>query len=238
MTTEQQNQILIPRSESEGYLIVRVCRSRGPAGGPSSYRRCALGGNEAPPKEVRPSTTALIDKCGVLRGCLGGGTYISQSPRRANRGASAGWLGRRTYTHTHKSETTHGKLLAKRIYIFFDYLCVTHLSSFQTTFTNNAWSKIIKAESDSPHWTLLCQGLWFFWGTSVCWYSWIGHGLQSWPALLFLLWLSHFKTKTRFGFLIKQSGGVFNFSKQSQNELVRLKHVVFGDFGKKMIVFR
>ena len=62
----------------------------------------------------------------------------------------------------------------------------------------------------------------------------IGVGLR-WP---FLLWLSHFKTKTRFGFLIKQSGGVFNFSKQSQNELVRLKHVVFGDFGKKMIVFR
>ena len=74
-------------SKSKGHLLVCVCWSEGPAGGPSSYRRCALGGNEAPPKEVRPSTTALVDKCGVLRGCLRGGTYVSQSPRRANRGA-------------------------------------------------------------------------------------------------------------------------------------------------------
>ena len=87
--TEQRNQTLIPRSESEGYLIVRVCRSRGPAGGPSSYRRCALGGNRVPQKRSPqvPSTTARVDNYEVLRDCLGGRTYVSQSPRRAARGA-------------------------------------------------------------------------------------------------------------------------------------------------------
>ena len=38
-------------------------------------------------------------------------------------------------------------------------------------------------------------------------YSWIGHGLQSGPTLAFSLWLSVFKTKTSFGFLIKHIGG-------------------------------
>ena len=40
-------------------------------------------------------------------------------------------------------------------------------------------------------------------------YSWIGHGLQSGPTLAFSLWLSDFKTKTSFGFLIKKNQGLF-----------------------------
>ena len=35
-------------------------------------------------------------------------------------------------------------------------------------------------------------------------YSWIGHGLQSGPMLAFLLWLSDFKAKTSFWFLVKK----------------------------------
>ena len=42
-------------------------------------------------------------------------------------------------------------------------------------------------------------------------YSWIGHGLQSEPTLAFLLWLSDFKTKTIFGFLVKKLGVIFLF---------------------------
>ena len=42
-------------------------------------------------------------------------------------------------------------------------------------------------------------------------YSWIGHGLQSGPTLAFSLWLSDFKTKTSFGFLIKKIRGHFSF---------------------------
>ena len=40
------------------------------------------------------------------------------------------------------------------------------------------------------------------------WYSWIGQGLQGGPTLTFSLWLSDFKTKTSFGYLIKNSGVV------------------------------
>ena len=40
-------------------------------------------------------------------------------------------------------------------------------------------------------------------------YSWIGHGLQSGPTLAFSLWLSDFKTKTIFGFLIKKTVFLF-----------------------------
>ena len=40
-------------------------------------------------------------------------------------------------------------------------------------------------------------------------YSWIDHGLQSGHTLGFLLWLSNFKTKTSFGFLIKEVRGRF-----------------------------
>ena len=42
----------------------------------------------------------------------------------------------------------------------------------------------------------------------IC-YSWIPHGLRSGPTLAFSLWLSDFKTKISFGFLIKKSGIVF-----------------------------
>ena len=35
-------------------------------------------------------------------------------------------------------------------------------------------------------------------------YSWIGRGLQSGPTLAFSLWLSDFKTRTSFGFLVKK----------------------------------
>ena len=38
-------------------------------------------------------------------------------------------------------------------------------------------------------------------------YSWIGYGLQSGPTLVFLLWMSDFKTKTIFGILIKSQKG-------------------------------
>merc|ERR1711966_560502 len=100
MTTEQRNQILIPRSESEGCLIVRARRSGGPAGGPLSYRRCAQEGTGGGPKMVTPSTTARVDNDEVRRGCLGGGTYVSQPPRRANQGASKKG-GQHTHTHTH-----------------------------------------------------------------------------------------------------------------------------------------
>ena len=54
-------------------------------------------------------------------------------------------------------------------------------------------------------------------------YSWIGHGLQRRPTLAFSLWLSKFKTKTSFGFLIKQIRGRFYFFEKSKNELVRPK---------------
>ena len=47
-------------------------------------------------------------------------------------------------------------------------------------------------------------------------YSWIDHGLQSGPTLAFLLWLSEFKTKTSFGFLIKNQGSFFIFSKSQK----------------------
>ena len=61
-------------------------------------------------------------------------------------------------------------------------------------------------------------------------YSWIGHGLQSGPTLAFSLWLSDIKTKTSFGFLIKNyRGHFFNFSK-------KLKKYV-SSFGRKNDVF-
>ena len=55
-------------------------------------------------------------------------------------------------------------------------------------------------------------------------YSWIDYGLQSGPTLAFLLWMSDFKTKTSFGFLIKKSVAIFlKISEKSKNELVRPK---------------
>ena len=58
----------------------------------------------------------------------------------------------------------------------------------------------------------------------LVYYSWIGHGLQGGPTLAFLLWLSEFKTKTSFGFLIKKiRGRFFYFFEKSKNELVRSK---------------
>ena len=42
-------------------------------------------------------------------------------------------------------------------------------------------------------------------------YSWIGHRVQSGPALLFSLWLSDLKNKTSFRFLIKKMRGRFLF---------------------------
>ena len=89
-----------PRSESKGHLIVRVCRSGGAAGGPSSYRRRALGGNAGGGEEVTPSTTAQVDDYEGLRDCLGGGTYVSQSPRRVVQGSLGRMVGN-THTHTH-----------------------------------------------------------------------------------------------------------------------------------------
>ena len=40
-------------------------------------------------------------------------------------------------------------------------------------------------------------------------YSCIGQGLQSGPTQAFSLWLSYFKTKISFGFIVKKSGVVF-----------------------------
>ena len=49
-------------------------------------------------------------------------------------------------------------------------------------------------------------------------YSWIGHGLQNGPMLVFSLWLSDFKTNTSFGFLIKKTRG--SFFRKIKTELV------------------
>ena len=54
-------------------------------------------------------------------------------------------------------------------------------------------------------------------------YSWIDYGLQSGPTLAFLLWMSDFKTKTSFWFLIKKWVIFFNFLGKVKNELVRPK---------------
>ena len=65
-------------------------------------------------------------------------------------------------------------------------------------------------------------------------YSWIDHGLQSGPTLAFSLWLSYFKTKTSFGFLIKKNRGhfLFFFFKKSKNELVRPKMMFLAIFAR------
>ena len=51
-------------------------------------------------------------------------------------------------------------------------------------------------------------------------YSWIGHGLQSGPTLAFSLWLSEFKPKTSFGFLINKIRGHFFSKNMKKTELV------------------
>ena len=63
-------------------------------------------------------------------------------------------------------------------------------------------------------------------------YSWIDNELQIGPTLAFMLWLSDFETKTSFGFLIKKSGGLFYFFKNSKNELVRPKMVYLAILAK------
>ena len=66
--------------------------------------------------------------------------------------------------------------------------------------------------------------LWYSLSNEEMLYSWVGHGLQGGPTLAVLLWLSNFKTKTSFGFLIKKSGvDFFHFFEKSKNELVRPK---------------
>ena len=68
---------------------------------------------------------------------------------------------------------------------------------------------------------------------------WIDHGLlQSGPTLAFSLWLSNFKTKTRFGFLIKKIRGRFYiFFEKSKNELVRPKMVFLAILAKCRLIF-
>ena len=57
-------------------------------------------------------------------------------------------------------------------------------------------------------------------------YSWIGHELQSGPTLVFLLWLSDFKARTSFGFLIKNIRDCFFYLfEKPKNELIRPKKV-------------
>ena len=69
-------------------------------------------------------------------------------------------------------------------------------------------ASIVSYESNQGN---LESGLWFllFLHLAALSYSWIGHGLQNGPTLAFLLWLSEFKTKTSFGFLIKTIRGCF-----------------------------
>ena len=65
-------------------------------------------------------------------------------------------------------------------------------------------------------------------------YSWIDYGLQSGPTLAFLLWMSDFKTKTSFGFLInKTRGQILYVFEKSKNELVRLKMTFLVILAKK-----
>jgi len=84
-------------------------QKRGARRRPFELQTLRSGRNGGAPKEVTPSTTARVDNDEVLRGCLGGGTYVSQPPRRANRGASKNG-GQDTHTHTHTH--THGLFLA------------------------------------------------------------------------------------------------------------------------------
>ena len=64
-------------------------------------------------------------------------------------------------------------------------------------------------------------------------YSWIGNALQSGHTLAFSLWLSDFKTKTSFGFLIKKSGVIFlNFVERPKNELVQPKRMFLASLAK------
>ena len=66
--------------------------------------------------------------------------------------------------------------------------------------------------------------LWYSLSNEEMLYSWVGHGLQGGPTLAISLWLSEFKTKASFGFLIKEiRGSFFYFVEKSTNELVRPK---------------
>ena len=69
-----------------------------------------------------------------------------------------------------KSETTFGKLLARRIQICCVYFCVIHFwPLFQNNFSNDVRTKIGTAvDLDSPRQIFLSRGLRFFWGASVC----------------------------------------------------------------------
>ena len=64
-------------------------------------------------------------------------------------------------------------------------------------------------------------------------YSWVGDGLQSGPTLVFSMWLSDFKTKTSFGFLIKKiRGRIFLLFQKVEKRARTAKNDVFGDFSK------
>ena len=64
-------------------------------------------------KEVRPSTTARVDKCGVLQDCLGGAGPMYPNLRKGwFRGASAGGLG--THTRARARVRTHTREIDDR----------------------------------------------------------------------------------------------------------------------------
>ena len=65
-----------------------------------------------------------------------------------------------------------------------------------------------------------------------------GHGLQGGPTLAFSLRLSDFKTKTSFGFLIKESEVVFLFFRKVEKCAHTTKKHVFGDFSENSIVLQ
>ena len=54
----------------------------------------------------------------------------------------------------------------------------------------------------------------------------------------FLLWLSDFKTKTSFGFLIKKSGAIFNFFRKVENWARTTENDVFGNFSENLMVLQ
>ena len=66
------------------------------------------------------------------------------------------------------SETTHGKLLARRIQICLVQFCVIHFwPFFQNNFKNNVWTSLDQAESDSSCKILFFRGLRSFRGVCV-----------------------------------------------------------------------
>ena len=76
-------------------------QKRGARRRPFELQTLRLRRNGGGAKEVTPSTTVRVDNDEVLRGCLGGGTYV-HIPTSAKGGprSLAEWRARHTHTHT------------------------------------------------------------------------------------------------------------------------------------------